>query len=163
LHHVEPPFKLASQVPTDTYKTLIDAMDGYQAIELDEASRALTTFITPWGPYHFLRVPAGLVDSGDKYTSRYDSVIQHIPRKVKCVDDTLLYDSSISDAFFHTFDYLYKCAAHGIVFNSNKFQFCQKEITFAGFRITSSGIKPSTATLQAIRDFPTPKSITDVR
>ena len=163
LHHVESPFKLASQVPTNTYKTLIDAVDGYQAIELDEKSRTLTTFITPWGPYHFLRVPAGLIDSGDKYTSRYDSVIQHIPRKVKCVDDTLLFDYSISDAFYHAFDYLHKCASHGIVFNSAKFKFCQKEVTFAGFTITPTGIKPSNSTLQALRDFPTPKSITDIR
>ena len=82
LHHVESPFRLASQIPTNSFKTILDAVDGYQAIELDRESQPLTTFITPWGPYHFLRVPAGLIDSGDKYTSRYDQLIQHIPRKV---------------------------------------------------------------------------------
>ncbi len=163
LHHVESPFKLASQVPKDTYKTLLDAVDGYQAIELDAESQPLTTFITDWGPYHFRRVPAGLIDSGDKYTSRYDTVIQHIPRKLKCVDDTLLYDTSISDSFFHTFDYLRTCATHGIVLNPSKFKFCRKDITFAGFRITPTGLKPSDSTLKAIRDFPTPKSTTDIR
>ena len=106
VHHVEPPFRLASQIPQQTYKTLLDAVDGYQAVELDSESQPLTTFVTHWGTYHYLRVPAGLIDSGDKYTSRYDSIIQAIPRKVKCVDDTLLYDKSIEDAFFHTFDYL---------------------------------------------------------
>ena len=50
LNHVESPFKLASQVPRDTYKTLLDAVDGYQAIELDKDSQPLTTFITHWGP-----------------------------------------------------------------------------------------------------------------
>ena len=163
LHHVEPPFKLASQIPRNTYKTILDAVDGYQAIELDEESQPLTTFITQWGQFYFLRLPAGLIDSGDKYTSRYDQVIQHIPNKVKCVDDTLLYDYSISDAFFHTFDYLQTCANHGIVLNADKFKFCQKEITFAGFNVTPSGIKPSDSTLQAIREFPTPNSTTDVR
>ena len=163
LHHVESPFKLASQIPRNTYKTLLDAVDGYQAIKLDKESQPLTTFITPWGPYYFLRVPAGLIDSGDKYTSRYDQVIQHISRKVKCVDDTLLYDHSIADSFFHTFDYLRTCASHGITLNANKFQFCQQEITFAGFTITQTGIKPSKSTLQALQEFPTPKSTTDIR
>ena len=158
LHHVESLFRLASQVPKNTYKTLLDAVDGYQQIELDEESRLLTNFITNWGPYHFLRLPAGLIDSGDKYTSRYDSVIQHIPRKVKCVDDTLLYDSTIKEAFYHTFDYLRTCAAHGIVLNPSKFKFCRKEITFTGFRITPTGIKPSDSTLKAIRDFLTPEA-----
>ncbi|MEL6802194.1 MAG: DDE-type integrase/transposase/recombinase [Bacteroidota bacterium] len=163
LHHVESPFKLASQVPPGMYKTLLDAVDGYQAIKLDKESQNLTTFITPWGPYHFLRVPAGLVDSGDKYTSRYDLVIQHIPRKVKCVDDTLLFDTDISSAFYHAFEYLQTCASNGIILNASKFQFCQKQIDFAGFTITENGIKPSKSTLRALEDFPTPKSITDIR
>ena len=163
LHHVESPFKLASQIPTNTFKTLLDAVDGYQAIPLAKESQPLTNFITPWGPYHWLRVPAGLIDSGDKYTSRYDKIIQHIPRKVKCVDDTLLYDTTISDAFFHTFDYLHKCASHGIVFNSSKFKFCQREVVFAGFTVTPTGLKPSPSTLKAISEFPTPQNTTDVR
>ena len=163
LHHVESPFRLASQVPRNTFKTLLDAVDGYQAIELDEESQHLTTFITSWGCFYFLRIPAGLLDSGDKYTSRYDQVIQHIPRKVKCVDDTLLFDTSISDAFFHTFDFLQTCASKGIVLNASKFRFCEKEITFAGFNITPNGIKPSESTLRALKEFPTPKSTTDVR
>ena len=163
LHHVESPFKLVSQIPNNTFKTVLDAVDGYQAIELNEESQLLTNFITHWGCYHCLRVSAGLIDSGDKYTSRYDSVIQHIPRKLKCVDDTLLYDATIEDAFNHTFDYLYTCATHGIVLNSSKFKFCQDELTFAGFTITPTGIKPSESTVKAIREFPTPKSTTDVR
>ena len=47
--------------------------------------------------------------------------------------------------------------------NANKFQFCQKEITFAGFIITSSGLKPSDSTMMALKQFPTPKSTTDIR
>ena len=83
--------------------------------------------------------------------------------KVKCVDDTLLYDNSIEEAFFHTFDYLATCAKHGIILNVSKFEFCKKEVTFAGFQLTSEGIKPAKATLEAIKNFPTPKNITDMR
>ena len=163
IHHVQPPFQLVSQIPRDTYKTVLDAVDSYQAVELDEESRALTTFITHRGLYRYKRVPAGLHDAGGKYTSRYDFVIQRIPRKVKCVDDTCLWDTSIEEAFFHTWDYLAICAKHGIVLNVSKFEFCKKEVTFAGFQLTPDGIKPAKATLEAIRNFPTPKNVTDMR
>ena len=163
LHHVESPFRLASQIPKGTYKTILDAVDGYQAIELDDESKLLTNFITNWGCFHFLRLPAGLIDSGDKYTSRYDSVIKDVPRKVKCVDDTLLFDYTIEEAFRHTYDYLSLCASRGITINASKFEFCKKDITFAGFQITPTGIKPAESTLKAIRDFPVPDSVTDVR
>ena len=157
------PFTLVSPVPPNTYKTILDAVDGYQAIDLDEESQQLTTFITHNGLYHYLRVPAGLIDAGDKYTSRYDTVIKHIPRKVKCIDDTCLYDFTIADAFFHTFDYLTTCAEHGIVLSVKKFQFCQKQVDFAGFCLTSSGIRPTEAMLDSIQNFPTPKDITGIR
>ena len=37
-HHCESPFTLVSQVPPNTYKTVLDAVDRYQAIDLDEES-----------------------------------------------------------------------------------------------------------------------------
>ena len=107
-HHCEPPFKLAMQVPAGTMKTVIDAKDGYHSIELDEESRPLTTFITPWGRYRYLRLPQGYVAAGDAYTRRYDEVIRDVKNKVKCIDDTLLYDNSIEESYHHTWQYLEK-------------------------------------------------------
>ena len=46
-----PPFQLASQIPANTKKTVIDAVDGYHAVPLDRESQPLTTFITEWGRY----------------------------------------------------------------------------------------------------------------
>ena len=38
-----------------------------------------------------------------------------------------------------------------------------REVNFAGFRITDTGVKPLGKFLVAIRDFPTPTKITDIR
>ena len=162
-HHCPSPFQLACQVPSNTKKTVFDAVDGYHAIPLDEESQHLTTFITEWGRYMYLRMPQGFVASGDAYTSRYDDIIKDIPRKVKCVDDTLLYDSNITDSFFHAWDYLQLCGEKGIVLNPEKFQFCQDTAQFAGLQITPTGIAPSESMLNAIKNFPAPKNITDAR
>ena len=63
----------------------------------------------------------------------------------------------------HTWDYLKVYCDKGIVFNKNKFQFCEDSFEFAGLKITSSGILPSDHILIAIQDFPTPKTLTDAR
>ena len=47
-HHSQSPLWLACQMPPNTKKTILDAVDGFHAIELDEASCKLTTFITEW-------------------------------------------------------------------------------------------------------------------
>ena len=162
-HHCESPFKLASQVPGGTVKTVVDATDGYHSIPLDEESRPLTTFITEWGRYRYKRLPQGFVAAGDAYTRRYDEVIKDINKKVKCVDDTLLYDDNIHDAFYHTWEYLSLCELNGITLNENKFQFAQSTVDFAGLKITEKGIGPSDKILTAIKNFPRPKDITGAR
>ena len=131
-HHCQSLFQLVCQVPPNTKKTVLDAVDGYHAKELDEESQPLTIFITEWGRYIYLRMPQRFLAVGDAYTHRYYEVIKDLPRKVKCVDDTLLYDSSIEESFYHTWDFLTLCAEKGIVINADKFQFCRDTATFAG-------------------------------
>ena len=162
-HHCPPPFRLARQIPAHTKKTILDAVDGYHSVPLDEESQPLTSFITPWGRYMYTRVPQGWTGAGDAYTARYDSIISDVPRKVKVVDDTCLWDNSIEECFYHTWDYLTLCAENGVVFNADKFQFCQDTITFAGFNVTPNGVSPSNNVLAAIKDFPAPKDLQGAR
>ena len=69
-HHTQSPFNLASQVPPGMRKTVIDAVDGYHSVMLDERSQPLTTFITEWGRYSYCRMPQGFFTAGDAYTHR---------------------------------------------------------------------------------------------
>ena len=111
----------------------------------------------------YLRMPQGYLASGDAYTRRYDEIIEDIPCKVKIVDDTLLYDPSIEESFYHSFDLLLHCAKNGIMLNRDKFQFCQDTVQFGGLQITSSRVTPSKPMLEAILNFPIPKTLTDAR
>ena len=79
---------------------MLDAYNGYHQVPLDEGGSKLTTFITEFGRFQYLRVPQGHLASGDAYTRRYDDIISDVPRKHKIVDDVLLYDKGIEEAFY---------------------------------------------------------------
>ena len=111
----------------------------------------------------YLRMPQGYLASGDAYTYRYDEVIKDIARKIKLVDDNLLYNANIKEAFYHTFDFLMRCAQNGIVLSKDKFQFCKDAVQFGGLQITPSGVSPSESMLNTILNFLVPKNITDAR
>lgn len=164
-HHTRAPFDIVSSVPTRTYKTVADAFSGFHQVELDEASSRLTTFITPWGRYRYLRTPMGHCAASDAYTKRFDDAIADIPRKFKCVDDTLLFDSSVEQAFWHVYSFLEKCARRGITLQPEKFQFAKREVDFVGFSLGWEQYKPSGDKLAAIKNFPMPSqpTITDIR
>ena len=158
-HHTPSPFMLACQIPPHQKKTVIDAVDGYHAVRLDEESQLLTTFITEWGRYMYLRMPQGYLASGDAYTRRYDEITKDVKRKVKIVDDTLLYDPTIEEAFDSAWDYLVLCANNGIFLNDSKFKFCRETVNFAGLSITLTGPAPSENILRAIKEF---RELTDI-
>ena len=149
-HHTMSPFHQASMVPADTYKTVLDAWNGYHSCLLAEESRPLTTFITPFGRYRYRKLPQGFLASGDAYTDRYDSIIKDVEDKTKIVDDTILWKKDIRGSFFHTCSYLTLCSRNGIVFNREKFCFARDEVEFAGLNITRDEVKPSKKVLEGI-------------
>ena len=65
--------------------------------------------------------------------------------------------------FWHTFDYIRHCASNGIVFNPQKFKFAEEATEFAGFDVTMTGFKPPQRIIDAIKDFPVPTRIADIR
>ena len=111
----------------------------------------------------YLRLTQSFLASGDPYTQRYDDILEYIPRKIRIIDDTLLYDKNIEDAFFQTWDYLHLCATAGIVINDKKFKFYRDTVEFAGLKLTPNGVSPSDHILSAIKNFPKPTDLTNAQ
>lgn len=159
----ESPFHLARRIPGNTWKTVTDAWNGYHSAPLRESDRHLTTFITPFGRWRYCRAPQGFLASGDGYNRRFDAILSDFGRKERCVDDTTHYDKDLESHWWRTIDFLKTVGDAGVVLNPDKFQFAQREVEFAGFHITDTSIEPLAKFLDAIRDFPTPNSTTDIR
>ena len=77
-HSTETPFLQVSRVRKNTYKRVMDAWNGYHAVELDEESRQLTSFITPYGLYRYYRASQEHMFSCDAYTRRADNITKDI-------------------------------------------------------------------------------------
>jgi hypothetical protein len=162
-HHTRSPFHQARSVPSGTKKTVFDAWNGYHSVPLHLEDRHLTTFITPWGRYRYCSAPQGYIASGDGYSRRFDEIVADVPDKTKCIDDTILWSDDLEASFHQAVNWLDICGRHGIVLNPDKFVFGQDEVEFAGFEITKDSVRPCQKFLQSIRDFPSPRNITDVR
>ena len=159
----EAPFQFARRVPGKTWKTVMDAWNGYHSVPLREEDRHLTTFITPFGRFRYTRAPQGYLSSGDGYNRRFDSILSDFERKERCVDDTIFHDNDLEAHWWRAIDFLIICGQAGIVINPSKFQFAQREVDFAGFRITEDKICPLPKCIEAIKAFPRPTSTTDIR
>lgn len=106
-HHPPASLDMVSGVPLHSYKTVADAYWVFHQVELNEESSRLTLVITPWCHYQYC-------SASDVYTKRFDDTVVGIPRKHKCVDDTLLYNSSVEEAFWHIYEFLEMCTSRGV-------------------------------------------------
>ena len=162
-HHTQSPFHQVRSIPHNVKKTVTDAWNGYHSVPLCEEDKHLTTFITPWGRYRYCTAPQGYISSGDGYTRRFDEIASDFPNKIKVVDDSLLWADTLEESFHQTAQWLDLCARNGIILNPDEFIFGADTVGFAGFEITPTSVRPNEKIIKAIRDFPTPRNLTDVR
>ena len=86
-----------------------------------------------------------------------------VEQHVKVIDDSLLWHSNIEQAWEDTTKFLSKVGGHGVILNGKKFNFAKREAEFAGFRLYNGTIRPLEKHVKAIREFPEPSSLTDLR
>ena len=162
-HHTQSPFHQARSVPHNKKKTVFDCWNGYHSVPLHPDDRHYTTFITPWGRFRYKVAAQGYIASGDGYTRRFDEIVADVPNKTKCIDDTLMWADDIRESFFQAVEYLDICGHNGVTLNPSKFVFAEDVVEFAGFELTMDSVRPCKKYLAAIREFPTPSNLTDVR
>ena len=143
--------------------TTADALHGYWQMDLAEEDRHLTTFITPYGRFQHCRGPMGFSATGDAYCLRGDMALQGISNCVKVVDDILLTDEDLPSHLQRIHKVLSRCRQYGITLNKDKFVVAASKAKFCGYILSHDGISADPEKVSAIRDFPTPSNVTDLR
>ena len=164
IHPMKTPKEAVSNIkPGSQYFSTLDATQGYWQIALSQESQELTTFLTPWGRYLFLRSPMGLSSTGDEYCRRGDIAIAGLSNVEKVMDDVIVFDDNFDQHVDRVRALLLRCREHGITLNPDKFKFAEKEVKFVGFTINAQGVSTDPDKLKAIAEFPIPSCLTDLR
>ena len=150
--------------PDSRYFCKLDAVHGYFQIPLDEPSSLLTTFLLPCGRYRYTCAPMGLKSSSDEFCRRTDEALTGLLDDwlMKIVDDMLIQAPTLDLLYERTRMVLERCQFHGIKLSKNKFAI-GTSVKFAGFVVSENGIKPDPDKLAAVKNFPAPKNVSELR
>ena len=154
---------LASAVPAGKKKSVLDVWNSFHSVPLRLEDRDKTTFITPWGRFRYRVAPQGYLASMDGYTHRFSLITQNIKNKQVIVDDTIIWSDDIEQNFKDVSNLLETGHKAGLVFNSDKFQFGQDVVDFAGLEISNHGVRPCKKFIESIRNFPKPENLSEAR
>ncbi|XP_014670345.1 PREDICTED: uncharacterized protein LOC106811290 [Priapulus caudatus] len=143
--------------------TKFDAQKGYHQLKIAEESKDLTTFITPFGRFRYERAPFGINSISEHYNRRMSESLHGLDNIVRVVDNSLVYGKNDEDHLIHVRAFLERCRERNIRLNEKKFVFRKQEIEFAGVIVSKDGFTISPLLIESLREFPEPRSITDMR
>ena len=155
---------IISLIPAGTqFFVKFDALKGYFQIPLEKSSIDLTTCMVPGhGRYAYKRAPMGLCSSGDEYCARGDAAFAGIQGVKKIVDDILIFAPDLETLVSRTTEVLKRCSVNSITLSKKKVQY-GVEVKFAGYLVSQTGVRPDPDKVKAIRDFPPPRNLTELR
>ena len=148
--------EILPQLHGKQYFSVIDTKKGYWHVELDEESSLLCTFNTPFGRYKFNRLPFGVRVSQDVFQKKLDRAYEGIPNVTGIADDIIVSGSTPEEHDQALVAMLEASRKNNIGLNSEKLQFKASSVNFFGHTITSKGLEPATAKLEAIKNLKTP-------
>ena len=146
-----------AEMPNAKYFSKLDAQSGYWQLKLDEKSSYLTTFNTPHGRYKFNRLPFGLVCAQDYFQMKMDEIFEGIPGVTPLVDDVLISGSTIEEHDRTLRNALERAKEKNLKLNPEKLTVGVQQVEYFGHLVTSEGLKPDPAKVNAIINMPSPK------
>lgn len=151
----------------DTYYISgLDLKDAFWQIALSDESKEITAFTIPnRGHFQFRVMPFGLCNAAQTMSELMNKVIPAKLRdKVFIYLDELLVVSATFEEHFQVLSKVAACLrSSGLTINLEKSKFCHSEIRYLGYIIGNGQLKTDPTKVEAITNFPQPKTIRQLR
>ena len=141
----------------------LDANSGFWQIPLSPESRPLTTFVTPFGRYHFNKLPFGISSAPELFQRRMNSILEGLEGVVCLIDNVLVVGKDEAEHDARLLRVLERLETVGATLNREKCAFKKSSVKFLGHLIRGDGVSADPEKTSAIRQMETPHSVSDLR
>ena len=142
--------------------TVLDVRNGFWHVSLDEASSFLMTFQTPFGRYHWKRMPFGISSAPEVFQRKMHELIEGLNGIEVVADDFIAvgygdtYEEASQNHDRCLLAFLRRCEERNVRLNPEKVKLRQTKVLFIGHVATDKGLQVDPAKVRAITEMPTP-------
>ena len=160
---------LLDQLGNSRFFTTLDLASGYWQIRLSPSSREKTAFSVPQGLFEFQVMPFGLTNAPAVFQRLMERVLAGLnpeqgPDFVEVyIDDVLVFSPTLTDHLHHLRQVFDRIREAGLKLKPTKCRFVAPEVEYLGHVLTPEGLKTNPATVSAVREFPVPTNVKEVR
>jgi len=135
-----------------SHMSLPDGYFGYNKILVHEDDRDKTTFTTPWGTFHYAKMPFGLNNASATFQRAMDISFANEKHVflVAYLDDLNVFSNSDEEHLYHMRIVFQRCKQYGISLNPKKSLFAMDEGKLLGHIISKEGIHIDPDRVEAI-------------
>lgn len=157
--------EVISQLGENMLFSVLDLKSGFHQIPLKETDIEKTAFSVNNGKYEFTRLPFGLKNAPSIFQRALDDILRDHIGKICYVyiDDILIFskdEKSHMENIRTIFSTLHEA---NLKVQLDKCDFFKEELEFLGFVISSRGVKTNPSKVEAIGNFPIPKTLRELR
>lgn len=145
--------------------SLLDGYSGYNQIVVHEDDRDKTTFTTPWGTFHYAKMPFGLKNAGATFQRAMDLAFANEKDVflVVYLDDLTMFSKFDEEHMNHLKIVFQKCRKYCLSLNPKKRLFTMEEGKLLGNIISKDGIRIDPVRVQAIQQIDLPRNKKEIQ
>ena len=155
--------EIASKLANAKVFTTLDCSQSFWQLPLDQESRKLTSFITPFGRYIFNRLPYGLNSSTEIFQRTLKELLNGIDGVIVDVDDILIFAPDVPQHDVILNQVLQRIIDSGLKLNRSKCKFRCDRVVYQGQVFSSTGMSADPTKVSAIQSLKPPQNITELR
>jgi len=147
------------------YFSCLDILSAYYQIEMSEADRPKTAFISKYGLYEYNVMPMGLCNAPSTFQRCMELVMRGLQWEILLIylDDLIVFSKTFDEHLERLDKVLSRLSEAGLKLKPSKCVLFKSEVSFLGHVVTEDGIKPQISKVECMQNWERPRDLTSLR